>query len=279
MKLGIHPPYGTELKQNIDYCVQAKVHYVGLGRGHFEMTDPLGIPTFTQLDLARVAYSKDDIMIYCYTPAYASLEALKDEAEMERETGMLRELITRLGAAGIPALHFYSTRPLASAFDDEREELRWKLVEYYRRIVPVAERAQVKIATHPSCMRPVVLDSYHRLAWLIEQVPSEYNGFLLCNGMAYLAGDEPADVIRKYPDKIFLVHMRDMVGRHARFQEVLLGEGEVDLAEVFRSLYEIDFQGVVFPEHYPAIAGDRAKGTVWNYGYMKGMADALKPNR
>ena len=277
MKIGIFPPYGADTQRNIEYCVDAKVHYIGLRSGHFEITDPQGIPTFTQLDHARVAYSMYDIMIYCYTPVLASLEALRDDGEMDRETGVLNELIARLGAAGIPALHFYATRPLASAFDDEREELRDRLVEYYRRIVPTAEKAYVKIATHPSCMRPVVLDSYHRLAWLCDQVPSEYNGFLLCNGMAYLVGDDPADIIRQYPDKIFLVHMRDMAGRHARFQEVLLGEGEVDIGEAFRALYEIDFQGVAFPEHHPAIAGDRAKGTVWNFGYMKAMADVLRP--
>ena len=276
MKIGIFPPYGTDLERNIEYCVDAKVHYVGLGPGHFEIREPDGIPTFTQFDLARVAYSKYDIMIYCYTPPYASLAALEDEGEMERETGVLNEIIIRLGAAGIPALHFYATRPLASAFDDEREKLRERLVEYYQRIVPTAERAHVKIATHPSCMRPVVLDSYHRVAWLCEQVPSDYNGFLLCNGMAYLAGDEPADIIRQYPEKIFLVHMRDIIGRHARFEEPLLGEGEIDIAEVFRALYEIDFQGVMFPEHFLPIAGDHAKALSWNIGYMKGMAQALR---
>ena len=43
----------------------------------------------------------------------------------------------------------------------------------------------------------------------------------------------------------------------------------------FSALKEIGYQGQLYPEHYPAIAGDSAAGLAWTIGYMRALDRAV----
>ena len=86
------------------------------------------------------------------------------------------------------------------------EEKLWETLEYFlRQVVPVAERAGVRLAMHPDdpplspirgvgrIMRSV--DNYQRL---LDLVPSECNGITLCQGNFTLMTDDLPSVIRHF---------------------------------------------------------------------------------
>ena len=42
-----------------------------------------------------------------------------------------------------------------------------------------------------------------------------------------------------------------------------------------RALKEIDYQGQIYPEHFPSIAGDHAAGLAWTLGYIRALDQAV----
>ena len=60
------------------------------------------------------------------------------------------------------------------------------------------------------------------------------------------------------------------------YLEVPFGTGEVDMVGSMRALKQIRYQGTVYPEHYPAIAGDSAAGLAWTIGYMRALDQAVQ---
>lgn len=69
-----------------------------------------------------------------------------------------------------------------------------------------------------------------------------------CPDTAHLAagGGDPAAMIRKYFDRISYVHLKDV--RRKPFAFLPLGEGELDMAGVVRTLAELDYSGWVTVE-------------------------------
>ena len=59
------------------------------------------------------------------------------------------------------------------------------------------------------------------------------------------------------------------------YLEVAFGTGEVDMVGCFRSLKEINYQGQIYSEHYPSIAGDSAAGLAFTIGYIRAMDEAV----
>ena len=43
-----------------------------------------------------------------------------------------------------------------------------------------------------------------------------------------------------------------------------------------RALKQINYQGQIYPEHYPAIAGDSAAGLAWTIGYIRALDEAVE---
>jgi len=172
------------------------------------------------------------------------------------------------------------------------EEALWDNLEYFlRRVVPVAEKANVKLAMHSDdpplspirgvgrIMRSV--DNYQRL---LDLVPSPVNGITLCQGnFTLMTRDLPA-VIRQFgrQKKIFFVHFRDVRGTPERFEETWHDEGQTDLLACLRAYREVGFEGVLRPDHVPTVEGDSNErpgyssfGRLYAIGYIRGLRHAV----
>lgn len=168
----------------------------------------------------------------------------------------------------------------------EPEEHWRRCVEFYRRIVPVAEDSGVKLALHPSDP-PLPGAPFSSLGWhrIIEAVPSDHNGLLYCVGTRYEAGGTALvlDEIRYYGrrGKIFEVHFRNVRGNLASaggFEEVALDDGDMNMFEILKALQEVGYEGPLSPDHVPRIAGDTPDQKIaWSYavGYVKALLAAL----
>jgi len=170
------------------------------------------------------------------------------------------------------------------------EEELWVNLEYFlKKVLPVAEKAGVKISMHPDdpplspirgvgrIMRSV--DNYQRL---IEIVPSPMNTITMCQGNFTLMTDDLPAVIRKFGPKITFVHFRDVKGVPTKYEETWHDAGKTDMLACMKAYKDIGFNGVLRPDHVPTVEGDSnehagysAFGRLYAIGYIRGLHQAV----
>jgi mannonate dehydratase len=231
------------------------------------------------------------------------------------------DMIRNMGALGIP-VWCYEWMPvinwtrtsvsvpsrggaLATAFDYELmrdaplteygvvpAERVWENLKYFLdAVVPVAEKANVKLAMHPSdppiqTMRgmPLIMNSIENFQRLLDLVPSPVNGITLCQGNFTLMTEDLPGVIRNLggQGKIFFVHFRDVRGTAYKFVETFHDDGKTNMLECMRAYRDIGFEGVLRPDHVPTMEGDSndnpaysSVGRLFAIGYVKGLRQAV----
>ncbi len=156
----------------------------------------------------------------------------------------------------------------------------------FERLVPAAEAAGVKLAVHPSDTpyAGTAFDSlgFHRI---IDAFPSQAVGYLYCIGTRAEAGGSALvlDEINHYGRKgrIFTAHFRNVRGSLATaggFEEVLLDDGDMNMATILAALHKVGFDGCVNPDHIPELEGDQGNvslGLAYSVGYIKALLAAL----
>jgi mannonate dehydratase len=172
------------------------------------------------------------------------------------------------------------------------EERVWSNLEYFlKTVIPVAEKAGVKMALHPddpplSPLRGIgrILTSAANYRRILNMVPSPVNGITFCQANFKLMGEDIAALAREWcaQKKIFFVHFRDVEGTREHFRETFHDNGPVDLAQMLRIYHECGFEGPMRPDHAPTLDGESNDrpgyamgGKVLAIGYMKGAMDAL----
>jgi len=67
------------------------------------------------------------------------------------------------------------------------------------------------------------------------------------------------------------VHFRNVSAPLPHFVETFVDDGYMDMYLVMKALREVNFDGVVIPDHIPAMEGGRRAGTAFTIGYMKAL--------
>ena len=172
------------------------------------------------------------------------------------------------------------------------EEKIWDNLTYFlKRIIPVAEKAGVKMALHPddpplSPLRGIgrILTSGDAFRRVLRIVPSPVNGIAFCQANFKLMGEDIRELVREFggQGKIFFVHLRDVLGTRERFRETFHDNGPTDMAEMLKLYHEVGFRGPIRPDHAPTLAdesnrrpGYAMQGKVFAIGYIKGIVQAL----
>lgn len=172
------------------------------------------------------------------------------------------------------------------------EETLWENLEYFlKRIVPVAEKANVKLAMHPddpplSPIRGIarIMRSVENYQRLLDLVPSPVNGITLGQGNFTLMTDDLPSVIRHFgkQKKIFFVHFRDVKGTPKKYVETFHDAGQTDMAACMRAYRDIGYDGVCRPDHVPTMEGDSndhpgysSIGRLFAIGYIRGLQEAV----
>ncbi|MGQ9814203.1 MAG: mannonate dehydratase, partial [Candidatus Roseilinea sp.] len=172
------------------------------------------------------------------------------------------------------------------------EEQLWDSLDYFlKRVIPVAERAGVKLAMHPddpplSPIRGVgrIMRSVENFQRLLDMYPSPVNGIALCQGNFTLMTDDLPGVIRHFgrQGKIFFAHFRDVRGTAEKFEETFHDEGKTDMLACMQAYKDIGFEGVLRPDHVPTMEGDSNDdpaystiGRLFAIGYIKGLREAV----
>lgn len=94
---------------------------------------------------------------------------------------------------------------------------------------------------------------------IFTHITTKQIGITIDTGHFHVAGVDWKAIIRKYPDRIYNVHVKDHIGR----QSVPIGAGEIDLPGLVGELHAIDYRGplaleleVADPENLPRYVAD-----------------------
>jgi mannonate dehydratase len=239
----------------------------------------------------------------------------------DEEIENYRAAVEALGEIGVPMLCYnfmaglgwYRTKidvptrggALASEFDKAEAEKQgltqwgrvsedrvWEAMEYFQKaVIPIAEKAKVKMALHPddpplSPLRGIgrILTSAANYRRVMNIVPSPVNGITFCQANFKLMGENIEALAREWcaQKKIFFVHLRDVEGTREKFVETFHDDGPTDLARMLRVYHESGFDGPIRPDHAPTMEGETNDlpgyailGKLFAIGYFKGILDSL----
>jgi mannonate dehydratase len=197
---------------------------------------------------------------------------------------------TRGGALVTGYDHSQMENAPLTEYGEDSEETLWENLKYFlEAVLPVAEEYNVKLAMHPddpprSPIRGLgrIMRSVENYQRLLDLVPSPMNGITLCQGNFTMMTDDLPSVIRKFGEKIFFVHMRDVRGTPEKFEETFHDDGKTDMLACMKAYRDIGFEGVLRPDHVPTMEGDSneragysAIGRLFAIGYLKGLRQAV----
>ncbi|HEU6451479.1 MAG TPA: mannonate dehydratase [Gemmatimonadaceae bacterium] len=185
---------------------------------------------------------------------------------------------------------------LLAAYRELDPEQLWENLAYFlERVVPVAERAGVKLAVHPDDPPwpifglPRILTDGDSLERLVELVDSSANGVTLCTGSLGAApGNDVPGIARRLGacGRIHFAHLRNVrITGDRQFHECPHPSafGSVKLREVLAALRDTGFDGPMRPDHGRMIWNengrpgyglyDRALGAMYLQGLWEGLSD------
>jgi mannonate dehydratase len=276
---------GSHAPTRIEFCRATGVPAV---------LEPCGsVPGFAdtqRLDVRRLrAYRQPfadagiEIVAMNAAPLYPS--TIGGGSATETALDVLRGVFEALGEVGVPA--FTQTLRLPKLPEPAGDEQMQRLYDYYRRLCGLAESAGVRIATH-SPWSPETngwMWGASHFARLFEAVPSRANGFLYDNAILSMLGDDPAEAVRRFGDRIAFCHIRDVrraadgVGvAGTGYDEVFPGDGEIDFRAIFAALSEVGYRGGLMPEHLPRLPNDPTSNAAiaCAIGYFKALLEERK---
>lgn len=183
------------------------------------------------------------------------------------------------------------TGPTAMGIIDA--EQMWKSLTYFlRAVIPVAEKAGVRMAMHPADPQVPSLAGIARIMCsaqsfdrMLNVVPSQANAMAFCQGCFSQMLDPKGvyDAITHFGDRkaIALVHFRNVSpdSRVARFTEAFWDDGKVDMHRAMQAYRKAGFDGYFIPDHHPHVTGD----SVWGHrsrafalGYIRALIQSTQ---
>jgi mannonate dehydratase len=224
----------------------------------------------------------------------------------DEEIEKVKQSIQAAGAVGVPVVeyNFYAHRAMEGYFEetgrggagltgadyDRMKGLQplpeegahtldemWANITYFlKAVIPVAERANVRLALHPNDPPfPSTRGSQQIMAtlegWkhLIAIVDSPANGITFDCGVTRELGEDPVEVCRYFGsrDRINHVHYRNphVMKPYEKYDEGFIDEGDINMFAVMRELLRVKYARELYPEHPRALDYDRARGPIPGY--------------
>lgn len=201
--------------------------------------DPVAVTAFDLFVLKREKSGEvygDDMIL----KAQAYFDGLDD-------TG--RKLLENTILAGMPGSKelialsdFRSTLEEVSTID--KSVLRENLAYFLRAIIPEAEKLEIKMALHPDDPPfsvfgiPRIASTYEDLKYILDCVPSPYNGLTFCSGsLGAIVSSDLLKMIQDFGSRIHFLHLRN-VGREpdGSFYEAAHLEGSIPMGKIMSAI-------------------------------------------
>lgn len=170
------------------------------------------------------------------------------------------------------------------------EQLWDGILNIYRQVIPIVDGSKTRVAMHGNdpplydyLGNPQILCRFADFDRLFSEVPSANNGITFCVGTRYESGENIYEGIRHFgrQGKLFHVHFRNVQGtlpKDQGYKEVFLDDGDMNMAEVLRTLDEVGYDGVIDYDHPMGITGDQPipkQYIAFAVGYQRGLLHSL----
>lgn len=205
------------------------------------------------------------------------------------------------GGAGLTAYDYELSKnlpPKEGVGTHTKAEQLKRAEHFLKAVVPVAEKANVRLALHPNDP-PVPLSRGNEQimanleSWkqYLNLYKSPFNGMTFDCGVTREMGEDPVAVCKYLSERdcINHVHFRNVKVRkpYVDYTEVFLDEGQVNMFAVMRELVKHKYPRGLYPEHPRALDIDRQRGIrsqypgggglaaeIYNVAYTKAMLQA-----
>jgi mannonate dehydratase len=217
----------------------------------------------------------------------------------DREIKDIKDSVIAAGAVGLPVIeyNFYAHRFMEgyyevksrggsgiTAFDYDRgkdlptdqkigppqsAEMLWTNLTYFlKEIIPVAEKAGVRLALHPndppvpiSHGHAQIIATFNDWKRLLDIVDSPSNGMTYDCGVCREMGEDPLEVLRYIGtrDRINHMHYRNVTVQkpYVQYEEVFFDEGQVNMFAVMKEVFSLAYNRGIYPEHPRALDFDK----------------------
>ena len=186
---------------------------------------------------------------------------------------------TGRGGAGLTGVDYDRMKDLPPLPDEGAHTLdeMWANITYFlKAVVPVAEKANVRLALHPndppfpfSRRSQQIMATLDGWKHLIAVVNSPANGITFDCGVTRELGEDPVEVCRYFGsrDRINHIHYRNphVMKPYEKYDEGFIDEGDVNMFAVMRELLRVKYTRELYPEHPRALDYDRARGPIHGY--------------
>lgn len=173
------------------------------------------------------------------------------------------------------------------------EELWDNYERFIEEVLPLAEDAGVRLQLHPNDP-PVTHQGVARIFRRTEAFRrameianhSPYSGILFCVGTwAEMVGpdgrgENVVQAIREFGSRghIYQVHFRNVSSPMPTFHETFPDNGYLNMYEIMKGLGQVDFDGMVVPDHVPVCEGSEAgpkAAEAFIFGYIRALMQAV----
>src|SRR5580704_16960256 len=181
--------------------------------------------------------------------------------------------------------------PLSHGRVFTKEEIWDNYTYFIKKVVPVAEEAGVRIGIHPDDPPQPMLAGVPRCIFsnfegykrAIEIANSPNVGVCLCCGSwlegGAMTGADPVEMIKYFGGmkKLFKIHFRNVSAPLPHFTETLIDDGYYDMSKVMQALVDVNFEGIVIPDHVPGLGSNPATEVRGRGGAGRGPGE-FRPN-
>ena len=194
------------------------------------------------------------------------------------------------GGAKVTAFDYEQVKNAPLSFDRVyTEDEIWANYEYFiKAILPVAEEAGVLLALHPDDP-PVpslggvarIMRSFDAFKRAMDLSDSPNHGLDFCVGSwSEMSPEECLKGLKYFGEqgKIVYVHFRDVLGTVPNFREAFIGEGNLNMFEVMKTLRQVGFKGYMIDDHVPTMSNDggwNSRSRAFANGQMSAMLELL----
>ena len=72
-------------------------------------------------------------------------------------------------------------------------------------------------------------------------------------------------------EKIFKIHFRNVSAPLPHFIETFPDDGYYDMYKIMKALREVEYDGIVIPDHTPEVVGGHYPEQAYGFAYMKAL--------
>jgi sugar phosphate isomerase/epimerase len=269
----------------LDYCKQLGFTATQESAKSIPGAVARGWPTAAELREHRKPFDDAGIALIALEPLKEPLRSWVDETPAGRESfEIFARHLDAAGEAGIPCVTLHPPLDGATTPQEAQEQFQ-RNCDFYDRAAKRARQAGTKLATHSPYGTAQGAQGEKRLTkplWgarefdaLFEAVPDPENGMIYCFGCMVMAGDDAVDLMGRFVDRTFFVHVRDVtMYPDGSFDEVWPGKGNVGPEAAIRRLWDLGYRGPITPEHNPVVFGESYAGPV-STAYSAGWCEAI----